>query len=122
MLCAVAALLNACDNYNNDKTVVDVIKHMDSCGAKAEVIQPSYAKVIKASDGCQLTINGINIEIYRYDINNETQRKFLQEIMEKGYIEMHTVKFSARVNGSFVMLHGAEHPDSDLILAAFDSF
>lgn len=107
---------------NNDKTLIDIIKHFDECGLRAKIIQPIYAKPIKATDGCQLTINGANIEIYRYDVNNEEQREFLEDIIKKGYIDILTVKFEARVNGSFVLLHGNEHPDSAAILQAFDSF
>lgn len=114
--------LTGCQKDNHQKSMIDIIKYFDKSGLKVEVIQPSYAEIIKAQDGCQLTINGTNIEIYKYDIKNPEQLEKLKKIYNDGYIDVLSIKFNTRVNGSFIMLHGDSHPDNVKVNEVFDSF
>ena len=111
-----------CQRDNHHKSLIDVVKHFEKNGLKVEVIQPSYAEIIKAQDGCQLTINGVNIEIYKYDIKNPKQLEKLKQIYKDGYIDVLSIKFDVKVNGSFIMLHGDSHPDNVKVNEVFDSF
>ena len=118
----IPCFFTGCQRDNNHKSLLDIIKHFDDNGLKVEVIQPSYAKAIKAQEGCQLTINKANIEIYRYNIKDPEQLAKLTKIYKDGYIEIFSIKFEAKVNGSFVMLHGNSHPDNVKVTEVFESF
>ncbi len=107
---------------NNYKSIEDLVKHFDANGLRVQKIQPSVFKAIKASDGCQLTINGAEIEIYRYDTSIPEQKEKLKNVTKTGYIEIVKMNFNARVNGSFIMLHWKKHPDSVKLVEVFDSF
>jgi len=117
-------LLTGCQTQrdNSQKSLIDIIKHFDDNGLKVTVIQPSFAKAIKAQEGCQLTIDGSNIEIYRYNLKEPEQAEKLRQIHKDGYIDILSIKFEVNINGPFLMLHGNSHPDNVKIIEVFDSF
>ncbi len=107
---------------NNGRTLIDIIKHFDNSGLRAEQIQPSLFEAIRAQDGCLLKINGMDIEIYKFDTSKEDIRLKLKEIKEKGYMNILFLKVPAMVNGSFVMIKYKDHPDCAKLVKAFSDF
>ncbi len=122
ILSAVCAVSCQTTPYNNDKTIIDLIKHFDSSGVKAEKIYPVISEIIKADDGCVLIFEGQKFELYKYNVKNPLQKAKLDKVIEDGEVFVLGFKHSAKVNGSFVLLNYRGHPREADIVTAFENF
>ncbi len=122
---ASSLLLSGCFSFrkeNNEKTLVQLVDHMKKCGLNVESARPALYEMIMASDGLALRVDGVDIQLFKYDTKIKQQKDKLDKIYENGIIIILGVEFFAKVNGSFLMLNYKGHPDEPKLIEAFNSF
>jgi len=107
---------------NNQRSLREVITHLEREGLVISEIQATYYPVVMAEDGCALYIDGAKVEVYRYDVSKPKIRQKVEKIAATGKITICGIDFPAVVNGSFVMLTYSQHERVPDIVAAFRRF
>jgi hypothetical protein len=107
---------------NQDKTVVDVIKHFESKGIKIETMRALPGTVLKAESAVALKISGREVGLYKYNIKPKKVQEKLEKIKKTGCIYALGIKLPAIVNGSFLLMDYEKNPSKDKIISAFESF
>ncbi|HBC88859.1 MAG TPA: hypothetical protein DCZ94_18100 [Lentisphaeria bacterium] len=123
---ALILMLSGCFSIfkkdNNSKTIVDLVDHMKASGINIEAFHPALFEMIVAEDGIVVKIDGADIQVFKYDTKIQKQKDKLDKIYQKGLITILGVDFSAKINGSFILLNYKDHPDEVKIVQAFESF
>ena len=122
---ATVVLLPGCISFrrnNNDKTIVELVEHMKSCGLRVDSAAPALFDAIMAQDGVSVKIDGQDIQLFKYDTKIKRQKEKLDKIYESGTITILGIDFYAKTNGSFIMLNYKGHPDEEKLLEFFSSF
>ncbi len=110
------------NSSNNYLHIEDLVDHMVAEGIKVTQVQPLEPRLIGASRGFAVTIDGKEIGIYKYDINIKKQQEKLANIKETGRVYVLAIKYPTVVKGSFMLIGVGQNPKRDSILAALDSF
>lgn len=107
---------------NNYLHIEDLVDHMVAQGINVTQVQPLEPRLIGASRGFAVTIDGKEVGIYKYDINIKKQQEKIANIKETGRVYVVAVKYPAVVKGSFMLIGVGRNPKRDSILAALDNF
>jgi hypothetical protein len=124
---AVGLLASSCrifgpDYSNNHLTTYDLERHFVKSGIKIEQIQPLIRQVCRADQAFALRISGMDIGIYKYDVNKKVQLEKLSRMEKNGYIYIMAIKYPVKINGTFMMLGYHKNPEKIKIVEAFESF
>jgi len=117
-------LLMAClTTNNNDRSLEDLYRHMvkETNCAFAGPVEPGLAHAVA---GFAVKIAGRDVYFYKYDTSvkeGRMARKY-QFVKDNGFIYLAGFKFSAAVNGSFIMVDYDTNEQKELLLKAFKSF
>ena len=121
-LAAVILIFGCFRNENNNRTLSDLVEHLQKSGLTIESATPTLPEMILAQDGIFVRISGKDIQLFKYDTRIPKQKEKLDNIYSAGKITIMSVDFPAAINGSFVMLNYKGNPDETEILKAFGSF
>ncbi|MFZ2656456.1 MAG: hypothetical protein WAX69_16105 [Victivallales bacterium] len=125
LITSIIILTAGCFSFrkeNNDKNIAQLVEHFKKSGLMVDMVQSAMFDVIRAQDGVSLKIDGVDVQIFKYDTKEKVQNEKLEKIVKKGSITILGVDFSSKVNGSFIMLNYKGHPDEQRLLEAFESF
>lgn len=117
----VLALI-ACTKGNNNKSISDLVAHLKASGVPVGQQSTKQYAFIGAVDGCGLEIGGQEVEIYKFDTNDSSQRKILDKVKKEGTFTVMGFTVPAKVNGSFLILNYQDNPNIDALLKAFSKF
>jgi len=80
--------------------------------------------MVMAMDGCRIKINGITVELYKYDANNPNHEAFIESGKElaKKMSEAFGINVFNYVNKTFVISMNENNTETEKIVEAFKSF
>ena len=108
---------------NENKTIDDLIAYFSqyfNVSGKSEV----WYQMVMAMDGCRIKINGITVELYKYDANNPNHEAFIESGKElaKKMSEAFGINVFNYVNKTFVISMNENNTETEKIVEAFKSF
>lgn len=107
---------------NNNKTINDLIGHFTASGLKVGNLNEKFVDMISAESGTGLDINGIEIEVYKFDMNKAASINRLNSIKQSGQLEVAGFKVPVLVKDSFILCGHTNHPLKEVIIKSFMSF
>lgn len=110
------------ERNNNAKAIHDLISHFRDNGLDVGSLTGRQPNALGAVSGCAVYVEGDEVEIYKYDNSDESERKLLEKYKIDGTITIMGSTVPIKVNGSFVLLFYQSNPKKDLLLKAFESF
>ena len=123
LLAAVsAAWFCGCSNIgNNHLTLKDFGDHLADSGLHIEQVQP-LAPAFDSDTAAAFQIAGMDIGVYKYNVNIPKQAARLKYFTEKKCLYIKALKFPLLVNGSFVVIGYEKNPRKHEIIRAVASF
>ena len=122
----VLALMTGCQTFdqgNNYLRPVDFAKRLQSDGFRVSAIRRLDPRPLAAADAVELTVNGANIGVYKYDINNKANRSRLEKIAKDKRVYFMGFPYPVyEVSGSFVVVGLDKHKEKKRILESLRSF
>ena len=122
VLIAVILISGCFRKDNNNRTIAELVEHLNKSGLTIESATPTLPEMILAQDGIFVRISGKDVQLFKYDTRMKKQQEKLDKIQSNGKITILSVDFPAITNGSFIMLNYKGNPDEDKIIEAFESF
>jgi hypothetical protein len=110
------------DVMNDNRTITQLVKHLNDCGLKVEKSFPVRYQAILANDGIVMVIEGVRVEFYEYDVHKPYQKEKLEKIKKNKHIMILGTPVPAITNGKFIMLTYSDKPELIKIIRAFRSF
>ena len=128
LLAFTALFISACsstpdNNFkNNDKKLIDLIKHFQSYGVVIESVQALESHFFHAEEALAVNIDGKEIGIYRFDLNFKKAKIKVDKVAQRGTFYIQAIPFPAVINGSFMMISHDTHKRSKEFVKIFKSF
>jgi hypothetical protein len=123
---AVFALLAlagcATTTNNNARTLDNLVDHFTHAGIPIQSRQPLLPEPFNASEAVALKIGDSEIGAYKYNKDNDLQRKRVEKIEQEKCIYFQGFKYSAMVRGSFMIIGFDKNTRKKEIIQAFESF
>lgn len=119
-----AASLAGCDGAARQdfRTIGNLIDHMHRAGLSIGRTNTLTASLIGAAEGKSIEVFGVSVEVFRYDMNSESQKLTLERIRKEKALAALGIVVPATVNGSFVLASYHDHPEKERILRAFNAW
>lgn len=114
--------LAGCATTNNDRTLDNMVDHFTRAGIPIQSRQPLLPEPFNASEAVALKIGESEIGVYKYNKDNELQRKRVEKIEQDKCIYFQGFKYSAMVRGSFMIIGFDKNTRKQEIIQAFESF
>lgn len=124
LIALTAALLAGCDNAAriDTRTIGNLVDHLQRTGLNIGETSPVMAEIVGAAEGSRIQVYGKGIEVYRYDVSNESQKLTLEKVKKENTLTAMNIVMPVTVNGAFVLATYHEHPEKERILKAFNSW
>ena len=106
---------------NNDRTLTELAAHMLR-ETNTQYCCDMNPDPVHAEAGFSIWAGDHQVAFYKYNINNRRMKQKLIQIKEKGLLYILGYRYSAMVNGSFVMIAYDETPLREDLMNAFMSF
>ena len=114
---------NALDARNNYLRPVDFGNKLRGYGMNVSKVRPLDPRPLAAADAIEFTVNGANIGVYKYDINNKANRNRLEKINKDKKVFFMGIPYPVyEVSGSFIVVGLDKHKDKKRILEALRDF
>lgn len=94
---------------NNDKKLIDLIKHFESYGITIESIQELESNFFHAEEAIAVTIDNEEIGVYRFDLAYFKAKRKVDMVTKKKTFFIQAIPFPAVINGSFMMINHDKH-------------
>lgn len=108
---------------NNYLRPVDFAARLRSHGLQVSAARPLDPRPLAAADAVELTVNGANIGVYKYDINNKANRARLEKINKDKKVFFMGFPYPVyEVSGSFIVVGLDKHKEKKRILEALRDF
>jgi len=114
--------LAGCATTNNDRTLDNMVDHFTRAGIPIQSRQPLLPEPFNASEAVALKIGESEIGVYKYNKDNDLQRKRVEKIEQDKCIYFQGFKYSAMVRGSFMIIGFDKNTRKQEIIQAFESF
>ena len=85
-LAIISILLVSCSNSNEQLSISELTKTLESKGMKVSNKSEMMFQLIMASDGYSIDINGEGIEIYQFDTTIKSGREALDKLKKEGFM------------------------------------
>ena len=126
LFAAAVAVLAGCSTLstrNNYLRPIDFGNKLRGYGMNVSKIRPLDPRPLAAADAIELTVNGANIGVYKYDINNKANRGRLEKINKDKKVFFMGIPYPVyEVSGSFIVVGLDKHKDKKRILEALRDF
>ncbi len=111
---------------NKKLEIIDFKEALEHKGLVISNTTNKIGELIGATEGYSYSINGVDIEVYKFDENSseELTKNNIKSAKEKGTITMpdfNNITFNALYNKGLVLLSYEQHPDKDKIIEIFNS-
>lgn len=112
--CFAVLFLTACSSSevvykNNDKKLIDLVKHFESYGITIESVQQLESHFFHAEEAIAVSIDGEEIGLYRFDLSYFKAKRKVEMVEKKGKFFIQAIPFPAVINGSFMMINHDKH-------------
>lgn len=119
-------VLTGCHSFgpdNNYLRPVDFAKKLQADGFKVSAVRRLDPRPLAAADAIELTVNGANIGVYKYDINNKANRSRLAKIAKDKRVYFMGFPYPVyEVSGSFIVVGLDKHKEKKRILESLKNF
>lgn len=119
---ALLALAGCATTNNNARTLDNMVDHFTRAGIPIQSRQPLLPQPFNASEAVALKIGDSEIGVYKYNKDNDLQRKRVEKIEQDKCIYFQGFKYSAMVRGSFMIIGFDKNTRKKEIIQAFESF
>ncbi|MGE4563945.1 MAG: hypothetical protein AB7F32_03665 [Victivallaceae bacterium] len=120
---ALAALLFCgCAVNNNYLTPSDFANHLVKSGVPVTQMQPLSPEPFRATEGLALLIDGTEVGVYKFNRDNEVQRRRIEKYEETGKAFIVGTPYPILVRGSFMLIGYEKNARKKEIIKAFESF
>jgi len=112
--CCAVVFLAGCSTpevvyKNNDKKLIDLLKHFESYGVTIESIQELESSFFHAEEAVAVNIDAAEIGLYRFDLTYFKAKRKVDMVTKKGTFFIQAIPFPALINGSFMMINHDKH-------------
>ena len=107
---------------NNDKKLVDLLKHFESYGVKIDKVQRLESNFFHAEEALAVEIDGKEIGLYRFDLTFSKAKRKVEMVKKKNIFYIQAIPYPAVINGSFMMINYDKHPRGKEFVKIFKSF
>lgn len=108
---------------NNYLRPIDFGNKLRGYGMNVSKVRPLDPRPLAAADAIEFTVNGANIGVYKYDINNKANRNRLEKINKDKRVFFMGIPYPVyEVSGSFIVVGLDKHKDKKRILEALRDF
>ena len=108
---------------NNYLKPVDFAAKMRSYGLQVTAARQLDPRPLAAADAVEFTVNGANIGVYKYDVNNKANRARLEKINKDKKVFFIGFPYPVyEVSGSFIVVGLDKHKEKKRILEALRDF
>ena len=114
---------NSLSAHNNYLRPADFARKLQADGFQVTAARQLDYRPLAAADAIELTVNGANIGVYKYDINNKANRARLEKIAKDKKVFFMGFPYPVyEVSGSFIVVGLDKHKDKKRILEALRDF
>ena len=107
---------------NNDKTLVDLVRHFQSYGIKIDTLQALEFDFFHAEEAIALSIDTKEIGLYRFDLTYKKAKHKVDMVTKKNIFYIQAIPFPAVINGSFMMISHDTHRRGKEFVKIFKAF
>lgn len=120
------SILNVFKEEKKDISIQDFKETLENNGMVITNTTNKMGALIGAVEGYGYTVNGVDIEIYKFDekSNEDLTKSNIKSAKEKGIITMpdfNNMTFTAMYNKGLLLLNYEQHPNKDKIVEIFNN-
>jgi hypothetical protein len=108
-------------NDNSSKSIDNLLEYFSKEFSVSDKIE-MWFQMIGAIDGCVATLNGSSIEIYKFDNNDLGQKTILENAQKTHTLSVLGMTMPVLINGTFIIVNYADHPEKKKLIEAFEKF
>lgn len=123
VIAALAAVFaSGCAVNNNYLTTRDFANHLVKSGVPVTQMQPLSPEPFRATEGLALLIGETEIGVYKFNQDNELQRKRIEKYAEESKAYIVGTPYPIIVRGSFMLIGVEKNVKKKEIIKAFETF
>ena len=121
MLVILLVFVIACSGNNSSKSIDDLLAFFESSGITVSHRSGFWFHMAGAIDGCRSKLDGVSVEIYKYDPTDKGGKTVLENARKNGIFSF--LQVPCLINGSFIIVPSdASQEQNNEINSVFQKF